>query len=101
MGAPLGVFAEVVEALEGQLRGKLETLLKRANRHELRMLYTDFLLRPDALAAGAAAGAAGASGAGASGGGGGGAAALGGSGGGWEGLRGLCLRKYREQVEGN
>ena len=70
--------------LLGQLRGQLHPVVKRANRHELRLLYADFLLRPAA---------------GGEGGGGGGGG--GGEGGGreWESLRSLCLDKYREQIE--
>eukprot|EP00962_Isochrysis_galbana_P005935 scaffold1596_cov121-Isochrysis_galbana.AAC.1 len=101
----MSLFCEILDVLEGQLRAKLNLVIKKANRHELRLLYTDFLLRPADPGSGpvehgagpadprsgpvgaavASAGAADSAG---------GAVA-----GGWPGLRALCLRKYREQVE--
>jgi hypothetical protein len=87
----LSLFGEILDALEAQLRSKLELVIKKANRHELRLLYTDFLLRPAEHGPGLsepACASADASGSDAPG-----------LPGGWRGLRALCLRKYREQVE--
>lgn len=61
----MSIFGEILDALERQLRAKLELVIKKANRHELRLLYTYFLLRPvppGAAPAGAACASAAAAG---------------------------------------
>ena len=39
---PLPVCSEILQSCEQQLRGRLVVHIRRANRHELRMIYADF-----------------------------------------------------------